>query len=91
MLGRGRYLLEAVAEPSLGPVDVQDTVGGVVFCGIRGEQVAEAGLRRGRICSKAEADLGRGVVSSRGPDHTLSYARLIRSWQTAWVNSSRYS
>jgi hypothetical protein len=91
MLGRGRNLVEAVAEPSLGLVDMQDTVGGVVFCRIRGEQVAEVGLGRGRICSKAEADLGLGVVSSRGPDHALSYARLIWSWQTTWVNSSRYS
>mgnify|MGYP006934362189 CR=1 FL=1 len=59
--------------------------------GIRGGQVVEAEVGRGGVCSEAEASFGRGVVSSRGPDHTLSYARLIRSWQTAWVNSSRYS
>jgi hypothetical protein len=58
MLGRGRNLLEVVAEPAMGLIDVQDTVGGLALCGICGEQAAEAGLRRGRVCFEAEADLG---------------------------------
>jgi hypothetical protein len=79
MLGRGRSLPEAMAEPSLGLDAVQDTVKGVAFCGIHGEQVAEAGLGRGRVCSEAKADHGQGVVSSQGPARALSYARPIRS------------
>jgi hypothetical protein len=67
-----------MAEPALGLAVVQDTVGGVTSNRIRGEQVAETGLRR-------------GVVSSWGSGHTLSYARPIRSWQTMWGNNSRYS
>jgi hypothetical protein len=67
MLGRGGSLPEAVAEPALGLAVVQDTVKGVAFCGIRRGQVAEVG--RGGVCFEAEAGLGRGVVSSRGPDH----------------------
>jgi hypothetical protein len=84
-------LPEAVVELALGLVAVQDTVGGVAFCGIRGEQVAETKLGRGGVCSEAKTGLERGVVSSQRSDHALSYARPIRSWQTTWGNSSRYS
>ena len=64
MLGRGGNLPEAMVELPLGLASVQDTVGGVAFCGIRGEQVAETELGQGGVCSEAETGLGRGVVSS---------------------------
>jgi hypothetical protein len=76
-----------VAKPDLGLVGVQDTVKGVASCGIRRDQIAEAELGRGEVCSEVEASLGRGGVSSRGPAHTLSYMRPIWSWQTTWGTS----
>jgi hypothetical protein len=91
MLGQGGSLPEVMAELALGLAAMQDTVEGVAFYGIRGGQVAEAELGRGRVCFEAEANLKRGIVSSRGSYHSLSYACPIRSWQTAWGNSSRYS
>jgi hypothetical protein len=71
MLGQGGSLPEAVTKPTPGLAAVHDKIKGVAFCGIHGEQVAEA-------------KLGRGVISSRGSAHALSYARPIWSWQTAW-------
>jgi hypothetical protein len=58
MLGRGRSLPEAMIEPALGFVDVHEMFEGVASCWIRGEQVAKAGLRRGEVCSEAEASFG---------------------------------
>jgi hypothetical protein len=91
MLGRVGSLPEAVAmaEPALGLATVQGTVKGVAFRGIREGQVAKDELGRGRVCSQAETGFGRGVVSSRGPDQALSYARPIWSWQMTWGGSSR--
>jgi hypothetical protein len=48
-LGRGGSLPEDMTEPALGFVDTRHTVEGVASCGIRGDQVAEAGLGRGRV------------------------------------------
>jgi hypothetical protein len=79
MLWQGRSIMDVVAEPAPGLAAVHDTVKGVVFCGIHGGQVAEAGLERGRVCSEAEAGLKRGVVSSQGSDHALLYAHPIWS------------
>jgi hypothetical protein len=89
MLGQGESLPKAIAKPDLGLVVVQVRVKGVASCGIHGGHVDEARLRRDGVCFEAEASLGRGTVSSRGPDHALSYACLIWSWQMAWGNSSR--
>jgi hypothetical protein len=80
-----------MAESALGLAIVRGTIGGVASCMICRGQVAEAKLVRGIVCSKAETSFGRGVVSSRGPDHVLLYARPILSWQTTWRNNSRYS
>jgi hypothetical protein len=74
---RGRSLPEAVVEPALGLAAVQDTVKGVGSCWIRGEQVGEDELWRGGACSEAETSFGRDLVSFRGPDHALLYARPI--------------
>jgi hypothetical protein len=45
---------------------MQDTVKEVAYYGIRGEQVAKARLRRGEVCSEAEASFGRDSVSPGG-------------------------
>jgi hypothetical protein len=62
VLERGGSLPEVVTEPAPGSVDMHAIVEGVASRGIRGEQVAEAGLGRGRVCSEAKFDFGRGRV-----------------------------
>jgi hypothetical protein len=47
------------------------TVEGVASCGIRGEQVAEAGLEQDGVCPKAEFYFERGGVCVRGLACTL--------------------
>jgi hypothetical protein len=80
-----------MAESALVLAVVRGTIGGVASCRVRRGQVAEAKLVRGGVCSKAETSFGRCVVSSRGSDHVLLYARPILNWQMTWGNNSRYS
>jgi hypothetical protein len=47
-----------MTESALGFVDVHAKVEGVASCGIHGEQVAEVGLGRSRVCPEAEVDFG---------------------------------
>jgi hypothetical protein len=54
-LGRGGSPPKVVTEPVLIFEDVRTTVEGVVSCGIRGEQVAKAGLGRGGVCARGLA------------------------------------
>jgi hypothetical protein len=74
MLGRGRSLPEAMTEPALGLIVVQETFKGMSSYGICGEQVAEAELERGGVCSEAEVcvsqpTLCRMCVPSRVGEH----------------------
>jgi hypothetical protein len=50
---------------------VRDTVKRLASHGICGEQVAEAMLRPGGVCPKAEVDFRQGRVCVRGPACTL--------------------
>jgi hypothetical protein len=70
-LGRGGSLPEDMTEPALGFVDTRHTVEGVASCGIRGDQVAEAGLGRGRVCLEVEAGYGRDGACARGSARTF--------------------
>jgi hypothetical protein len=88
-LGRGGSLPKLVPEPALGLAVVRGTAEGMDSCEIRRGAGGRSRARARQSCSEAETGFGKGVVSSRGPDHALSYARPIRSWQTAWGSSSR--
>jgi hypothetical protein len=55
--------LKPGSDTALGLAAVQDIVGGVAFCGIRGEQVAEARLGQGEVYSEAEAGFRQDRVS----------------------------
>ena len=70
-LGQGGSPPEVATGPVLGFKDVCAIVEGVPSCKIRGEQVAEAGLGRSRVCPEAGAYFGRGRVCARGPAYTL--------------------
>jgi hypothetical protein len=65
---------------------MRDIVEGVSSCGIRGEQVAEAGLGRGRVSPEAKVDFGRRRVPRAIP-RSYRIVRPIGSWQTACENS----
>ena len=55
-----------MTEPAPGFEDVHATVEGVASCGIREEQVAKAGLRRGGVCPETRFYFGEAEFATEG-------------------------